>query len=155
MFPMTLNLSGKPFNRRDRLVFDPARRKSVRSGPEEEVRQAMIAFLTTELKVPVGLISVEKMIEGSAQPLRADIVVYDRRGNPWMIIECKAREVRINQTTFDQISRYNRYLGAAYLLVSNGCDHYCCHQDSASGSLSFVSTVPRFPVPGKECEEEG
>ncbi len=70
-----------------------------------------------------------------------------------MIVECKAPEVRIDQRAFDQIGRYNRFLGAPYLLISNGSEHFCCRQDSDSGSLSYLSTIPRFPSRDSDKKE--
>ena len=38
---------------------------------------------------------------------RYDIVVFNTDGSIHLIVECKAPKITINQTTFDQIARYN------------------------------------------------
>jgi len=128
----------------DRLI-DPARRRSVQAGPEELVRQHVISFLTSQLRVPVGLISVEKSIAGRGAPLRADIVVHSRDGRPWMIVECKAPDVPVSQQVFDQIAGYNRVIRARYLLVTNGIEHYCCEQDTDTGTMTYLPRLPLYP----------
>lgn len=129
----------------DRRVFDPVRRKRVHLGPEEGVRQAILVFLVQDLNIPIGLIAVEMDIGDPQATFRADIVVHDRMGKPWMVVECKAPEVRISQDTFDQVSRYNRRLGAPYLLVSNGSMQYCCGQDASTGDLTYLEQMPDYP----------
>lgn len=132
--------------KRAEYYVDPARRKSVRSSPEETVRQALISYLTTTLSIPLGLISVEKEIASSNEIIRADIVIYDRRGAPWMVVECKAPDVKLTQSAFDQIARYNAHLMAPYLLVSNGTEHFAWEWDAHSHAMKHLIDLPQFPV---------
>ncbi len=130
----------------DDRVLDPSRRKMVHRGPEEEVRQAVIGFLTARAGIPVGLISVEKEIRRSSALYRADIVVYERDGRPWMVVECKAPGVEITQDTFDQIGSYNRFLNARYLLITNGQEHFCCEWNREEDRIVYLENLPSFPV---------
>ena len=54
---------------------------------------------------------------------------YDNALKPALIVECKASDVKISQTTFDQIARYNMPLRVNYLLVTNGIQHFCCRME--------------------------
>lgn len=119
---------------------DPVRRKQVAETPEERVRQALIRMLTGRYGIPVSLMAVEKAIKVQGETRRPDIVVHDRRGNPWMVIECKAPGVSVSQATLDQAANYNRALGAPFLLVSNGSDHFCAR--IASGAIEFLDDLP-------------
>jgi hypothetical protein len=125
-------------------VRDPVRRKNVADGPEERVRQAVLSYLTDAHGVPEGLISVETGVAGSSGAYRSDIVVYTRNGTAWMLIECKAPHIQIDQFEFDQIGRYNRHVGAPFLMITNGVVHYCCAIDSETGSVSYLSELPEY-----------
>jgi len=128
-----------------RQIIDPVRRKSVRSGPEERVRQAVISYLNRSIGIPLGLLSVEKGLDDSETNYRADIVVYNRSGEPWMLVECKAPEVQISQSAFDQIGKYNRIVRAKYLLVTNGQSHYCCKCGESGESVKYLQQIPPYP----------
>ncbi len=134
-----------PESEKKRTLFDPIRRKSVASGPEEIVRHAVIGFLQHTLRVPVGLIAVEKKLEKTVRTFRADLIIYDRAGNPWMVVECKAPGIQIGQRAFDQIGRYNRTLKAPYLMITNGHDFFCCGIEINTGKMRYLDTLPLFP----------
>ncbi|GMQ81070.1 MAG: type I restriction enzyme HsdR N-terminal domain-containing protein [Rhodothermia bacterium] len=131
----------------DDYVIDPSRRKAVKAGPEERVRQSAISFLHDEIGVPLGLISVEKRLEQADTEYRADLVVHTRDGKPWMIIECKAPSVKLTQAAFDQVGRYNRLIQARYLLITNGEDHYCCSWDVQQKKIAYLDEFPSYPNP--------
>lgn len=123
---------------------DPVRRKEVAATPEERVRQAVISMLMDHLGVPASLMAVEKGIRVQDMLRRPDIVVHDRKGQPWMVVECKAPGIRLSQDTFDQAAGYNRRLGAPYLFVTNGSDHRCAHIEP--GTIQFLESLPSFPA---------
>lgn len=112
--------------------------------PEERVRQAVISMLRDHLGVPMSLMGVEKGIRVQGMLRRPDIVVHDRTGHPWMVVECKAPGVHLSQATLDQAAGYNRRLGAPYLFVTNGSDHRCAHIDGET--IEFLATLPLFPA---------
>jgi hypothetical protein len=75
---------------------------------------------------------------------RADIVVHNRQGRPLLMVECKAPEVAIKQTAFDQVTRYNKVVGAAYLVVTNGLVHYCAALDADAHTYRFLDSLPTY-----------
>lgn len=75
---------------------------------------------------------------------RSDIVVFNKKGNPGLIVECKASHVKIDQKVFDQIAQYNLKLKVAYLVVSNGMTHYACKIDQENKSYEFINDIPDF-----------
>lgn len=125
-------------------IFDPLRKKYVALTPEEWVRQHFVNFLLTEKKVPSGLVILEKKIIMNTMTRRPDILVYDKKFDPVMIVECKAPEVKISQDTFDQIARYNSVIRAPYLVVTNGLKLYCCKMDHEDNSYQFLEDVPDY-----------
>ena len=127
-----------------RTVYDPVRDRYVRLTPEEWVRQHFVQYLVQALHVPAGLVAVEAAFEFQGQPQRADIIVHDRRGEPLLLVECKAPRVSIGQDAFDQGARYNLVLGAPYLVVTNGQTHYACAIDFENRSYTFLDDLPPY-----------
>ena len=125
-------------------VFDPTRKKFVNLTPEEFVRQNFIHWLTGHLGYPLSLMGNEVEICLNDTKKRCDTVVYDKKGNPLMIIEYKAPNVEITQDTFDQVVRYNMELKAKYLVVSNGRNNYCCVIDYINGTYNFIRLIPDY-----------
>lgn len=107
----------------NRYIFDVVRKKFITLTPEEWVRQHLISYLITDLNLPIGLIGVEVSFSFNSINHRADVVVYNRKGEPILLAECKAPNVEITNEVVDQICRYNYALNAEYLLVTNGLNH--------------------------------
>jgi len=110
-------------------IFDEIRKKFIILTPEEWVRQHVVQFLLQDKSYPKSYINVEKLIKINNLNKRYDVVVYQPNGEFFLLIECKAPEVKIAQQTFDQIARYNLVLKAKYLMVTNGLNHYFCQMD--------------------------
>ena len=125
-------------------IFDDFRKKYVVLTPEEWVRQNFLMYLISELDFPKSLISVEAGLKLYKRLKRTDIVVYDKQGNPVLIVECKAPEVKLNEKVFDQIVRYNMALHVNFLIVTNGMDHYCCQLDYEKNTYNFLKTIPNY-----------
>jgi len=125
-------------------IFDSLRKKYVRLTPEEWVRQNFVQFLISEKKFAMALMAVEAGVNINNNPQRADLVVYDRFGNPVLVAEFKAPEIKISQQTFDQIVRYNMQLKVQFLIVSNGLEHYCCRINYDDSSYIFLPEIPEF-----------
>ena len=126
------------------LIFDAFRKKFISLTPEEWVRQHILRFLTEEKNVPEALVSVEAGININKLAKRYDALIYGRSGNPWMIVECKAPSVAINQSVFDQVVAYNQTVRAKYILVTNGLKHYCCDMSSSNQQVQFLNDIPDF-----------
>ena len=125
-------------------IFDVVRKKYLLLTPEEWVRQNFIHYLNKEKKYPLGLMGVEQMVKYNSLKTRADIVLYNIDGNPNIIVECKAPEVKITQDTFYQIAKYNSQLKVQYLIVTNGMKHYCCKMDYKTNEISFLEEIPVY-----------
>lgn len=129
---------------RKQYIFDSLRKKYVRLTPEEWVRQNFIYFLVKERKYPPSLIAVEAGFKVNKNPQRADMVVFNRKGNPVLIAEFKTPEIKISQQTFDQIVRYNMSLKVKFLIVSNGLNHYCCSLNYVENTFAYLQDIPDF-----------
>jgi hypothetical protein len=123
-------------------IYDAIRRKYLQLTPEEWVRQHFIHYLIDHLKYPRGLITTESGLKYNQLQRRTDIVVFNREARPFMIVECKAPTVAINQQVFNQIAVYNKVLEAQLLVVSNGVHHYCCRFQPQSQRWEFLPQIP-------------
>ncbi|APY12886.1 restriction endonuclease subunit R [Seonamhaeicola sp. S2-3] len=125
-------------------IFDCIRKKFVILQPEEWVRQHCVQFLIHEKNYPKSLINVEKELIVNNLKKRYDIVVFNTDGSIHLIVECKAPNIAIKQSTFDQIARYNLVLNASYLMVTNGLNHYYCQMDFKKECYNFLRDIPSY-----------
>lgn len=138
LLPIPLQLrsvEGKVF------CFDPVRKCWIVAGPEEVVRQKLLQFLITDLRFPKGLIKLEHPLKWNKLSHRSDVVLYNRSGKPFMIIECKAPSVRVTQTTMDQAARYNLVLKVSHLMITNGSHSICCKIDFKNEKFEYLKDL--------------
>ena len=147
---MIENLNLPPFEPKiseqdDKLViWDPVRKLWTAMTPEEIVRQGFVSYLVNYKGYPVSHIANEQAIELNGMSRRCDSVVYDKAGQPKVIVEYKAPTVTISQKVFDQIARYNLVLHVDYLIVSNGLKHYCVKMEYPTGRFVFLQDIPDY-----------
>ena len=127
-------------------IFDAIRKKFIILTPEEWVRQHVVQFLLEEKKYPHSLINVEKVLKVNGLRKRYDVVVYNSDGSIFILIECKAPEIKIAQATFDQIARYNMTMRASFLMVTNGLNHYFCQMDFENEKYHFLEELPNYKL---------
>ena len=132
-------------------IFCPFRRKYVAATPEENVRQTFLHALVEQFDYPQSLIGVEVPIAvGAGVDKRCDAVVYSRSLQPLVLIEFKAPEVAITQTTLDQAAVYNTTVHAPYLILANGKQTVVARIDkqSADGEqteqIQFLNHIPSW-----------
>lgn len=126
-------------------IFDIIRKKFIVLTPEEWVRQHLVHLLIFHYNYPRSLIKIESGTSYNKLQKRTDIVIYNRSGECFMVVECKAPEININAKTFEQASSYNYTLKACYVLVSNGLKHFCCAINHKENSYKFIQGIPDYP----------
>ena len=125
---MTLSLRYPPFDVRLRsqggqtLIFDVIRKKWLVLTPEEWVRQHVVNYLVHGKKYAPSRIAIEKELQLNDLKRRYDIVVFDAEKKPFLIVECKAPYIGLDQLVIDQALRYNLTIKAKLLMVTNGID---------------------------------
>ncbi|HMK06223.1 MAG TPA: type I restriction enzyme HsdR N-terminal domain-containing protein [Flavobacterium sp.] len=143
-----LNFKAYPFRFKNTdskvSVFDEIRRKFIILTPEEWVRQHVVQYFLKEKNYPKSLINVEKLLKINGITKRYDIVVFNPDGSIFILVECKAPEIKIAQNTFDQIARYNLTMKAQYLMVTNGQNHYFCQMDFENEQYQFLKELPDY-----------
>ena len=111
-------------------IWDALRKRWLVLTPEEWVRQHTIAWLISEKRVPALRISQEYPVNLNGQNQRADIVVVDEFGKPFILVECKAPDIAIDDAVVAQMMRYNRVLDARFVVLTNGRGLWCYeHRD--------------------------
>ena len=139
----SFSIKTKVINSKEYL-FDELRKKWILSTPEEEVRQQFWKYLHIEKKYPVSLMAIEKTIKINGINKRFDLLIYDRNGNPNIIVECKSRNVKINESTLNQILSYQYKIAAKYLIMTNGTETYCIKIDLNSKKVIYLEDIPQY-----------
>lgn len=137
--PQLLRKEGQVF------IFDFLRKKYVFLTPEEWVRQHWIRFLIEHQSFPKGLVTSEKGLIYNGLQKRTDLLIYDRQGHPYFLIECKAPEVAINQKVLSQAITYNQTLKCPFVALSNGKKHV--FMAYIEGEATFVQQMNLPPIP--------
>ncbi|MEQ8705505.1 MAG: type I restriction enzyme HsdR N-terminal domain-containing protein [Phaeodactylibacter sp.] len=125
-----------------RYIFDRVRKKWLVLQPEELVRQLMLEYLLLDMGYNPNRIAMEKGLKVNTLDRRYDLLVYDKGVAPYLLIECKAPQVKITQAVFEQVSWYNSSLQVPYMMVTNGMETYCCLMDYEAKSYRFLEAVP-------------
>ena len=125
-------------------IFDIIRKKQVVLTPEEWVRQHIIHFFIHHLKYPRSLIKIESGLTYNQLQKRSDVIVYDREGKPWLLLECKAPDLKLNQNTVMQAAVYNNNVKAKYIAVSNGMKHVCYEVKENVSETELLKTFPEY-----------
>ena len=126
------------------FIFDSVRKKYVAMTPEEWVRQHVINYLIHHRFYPKSLFRVEGSLAYNTLQKRSDILVYDRLGKPWMLIECKSSAIKLSQSAFNQVAIYNMTVGTEYVAVSNGMAHFCYVAPAPGIEPEFLDSFPDF-----------
>lgn len=120
------------------------RKKSIILTPEEWVRQHFIAFFIKELSYPKGLMSVEKKIKYGDLDKRWDLAVFNTNQDCFLLMECKAPNIKITKTVFEQSLVYYKKLQADYLVMSNGLNHVIMKKNKSSNQFEKIDIFPDY-----------
>jgi hypothetical protein len=127
---------GKP------CIFDPLRKRWLVLTPEEWVRQNFVQFLIKTRSYPATLIAMEKVIMLGELKKRFDILIYDSGHKPWMMVECKEMNVKLDEDVLQQVLRYNISVPVMFIIVTNGT-HTHGWQKTVNG-LVEIDTIPSW-----------
>lgn len=137
-------------------LYDPVRGESVKSAPEEIVRQSLVLQMTQSLGYPKALIAVEKELRQlphlqqrkDLPRRRIDIVAFAHNIHPQhplfplLLIECKA--VPLSPKVATQAISYNDSVGAPFVAIANGTRVLTGRYDESAGMYQFKEGLPTF-----------
>ena len=122
------------------FIFDELRKIWLRLTPEEWVRQNFLQYLLQVKKFPSSLIALEKRILVGELNKRFDILIYDKDHLPWMMVECKAMQIALQDEVLQQVLRYNIAVPVPYLVITNGS--YCVAYEKKNNRLEILREIP-------------
>ena len=122
------------------FIFDSIRKQWLAITPEEWVRQNFVQYLIQLLNYPAAYIAIEKEIMLGELKKRFDILVYDKDHKPWMMIECKAPAITLNDSVLEQVLRYNISVPVSFLIITNGS--YTCGWEKKERELEILQRIP-------------
>lgn len=122
------------------FIFDSLRKKWLLLTPEEWVRQNFLQYLLQVKKYPASLVAIEKAIALGELKKRFDILVYDKNHHPWMMVECKAASVKLDEKVLEQILRYNMSVPVEFIVITNGATTYGWHK--LARGLELLEELP-------------
>ena len=125
------------------FLFDPLRKKWLLLTGEEWVRQNFVQYLVRVKNYPAALIALEKMISLGELKKRFDILVYNNSHQPWMMIECKEMNVKLNDNVLQQILRYNMAVPVKFMVITNGKETFAWEKTETG-----LKTISDLPSPG-------
>lgn len=106
-----------------KFIFDLVRKKFIPLTPEEWVRQHCISHLNLYFNIPLNNLAIEREIKAMELRKRFDIVAFAKNGNPLILVECKAPQVKLTQNTIIQAGVYNKKLDSEWMWITNGIQH--------------------------------
>lgn len=123
-------------------IFDITRKRFFVLTPEEWVRQHVIHFLNKQLGYSLAIISTEYGLKYNFLQKRSDIIIYNKNAEPFILVECKAAEVKITAKAVEQAAVYNKIIKAQYILVTNGLVHLIFKLEN--GKYEQIEMLPTY-----------
>ena len=123
-------------------LFDEIRKKHIIITPEEWVRQNFIQYLLQVKSYPASYMAVERNMKLGELNKRFDLMIFDRSAHPWMLVECKAMDEKLNSRVMWQVLRYNIATPVKYIVITNGEE---CHA-FVRGVVDFeeITALPSY-----------
>lgn len=134
-----------------KYYLDPFRERLILITPEEVVRQQVLQYLLSCVKVPKELVQVEMLLSKYQieSKRRADIIVekYDEQSkliSPLAVIECKAPDIMIGDEAINQALDYADMLQAEYVFITNGETLIAAKFDEKSNTYVDIQEIPTY-----------
>jgi type I restriction enzyme M protein len=130
--------------------------------PEERVRQEYLCVLVNEYGYALSQIEEEVSVTGRGSgAARADIIIWrtpqDRQDkkHSFIVVECKADNVTIDQRTYAQGANYAQYDQAQFFVTHNNREtkYWKVDLERRAPNYSEISNIPRADDSDKEIKE--
>ncbi len=131
-------------SKKDNIVFVNCliRKKKIILTSEEWVRQHYINYLSKHLKYPISLISIEKELDYFGIKKRWDLVVFNKKFEPSILVECKSASIKINDNALKQVLTYQNKLKCEFIILTNGLQHFTWKIDSTNKKIEEINQIP-------------
>ncbi|MEY4851753.1 MAG: hypothetical protein RLY64_587 [Bacteroidota bacterium] len=82
----------------------------------------MAHWLVNERGISRNRIRLELGFELNGLSKRVDILVFNEHFDPWLLVECKRPEVKLDDSVYQQAVRYNLVWKVPQLMLTNGLE---------------------------------
>lgn len=103
-------------------VWDAFRKKWIKAGSEEWVRQHLAHYLCNNLGYPAIRLLLEHKLDKGRHSRRYDLVVLGCDLTPLMLVECKAPTEKLGDEVWWQALCYQQQWAAVFLVITNGLE---------------------------------
>jgi type I restriction enzyme M protein len=147
---------------KDSKIWSYVRNKWLVKMPEEIVRQQFLTRLVNQYGYDINQIEEEVEITGSGSgKARADYVLWRTKDDklagksPFIVVECKADNVAINQEVYFQGEHYARMAGARFFITHNNNEtkYWRVITDKMPGSIEEIEDIPKADSTEKQVQE--
>ncbi|MDR0785024.1 MAG: N-6 DNA methylase [Treponema sp.] len=126
----------------------PVRKKEVKLGPEEIIRQLYLDTLMTQYGYDAANFEIQSEVTMGSSGKRADIVVYEkeRPGQPYIIVELKSPSNPTAREGKKQLESYCKFSGASIGVWTDGNDsEYFYKEEDKRSKTTFLNKLSRLP----------
>lgn len=147
---------------KDSKIWSHVRNKWLVKTPEEIVRQQFLIRLVSQYGYQLDQIDEEVETTGSGSgKARADYVLWRTRDDkigkksPFIVVECKADNVAIDQKVYFQGEHYARYAGAPFFITHNNNEtkYWRVIIGKMPGSIEEIEDIPKVDSTEKQVQE--
>lgn len=135
-------------------IYSFIRDKWLVCTPEEEVRQEFVCTLVNDYGYSLNQLGEELQVNNSSRGTgraRADIVVWKSEkdkvesNSAFIVVECKAENIKIHEEDYYQGSNYALYAGASFFVTTNNRETKYFHviQGKIPKKLNEIVTIPK------------
>ena len=126
------------------FLYCRIRKKWAHITPEEQVRQYCL-YLLQALNYPLSHLAVERAFMYLDRRKRLDVLAYDSKMQPFLLVECKRSDVTLQEEDLQQLLTYNAHWRVPYMALFNGHNCYCLRSKSSSRALLCSKNFPVYP----------
>jgi type I restriction enzyme M protein len=145
---------------KDGKIWSHIRKKWLIKTPEEIVRQKYVLILVNHYGFELDQIDEEITITITGSD-RIDFAIWKTKEDryskkpPIIIVECKADNVKINKSVYNQGERYARIIYAPFFVTHNNNEtkYWRVKKDKMPGYLEEIEDIPRADSTEKQIKE--
>lgn len=143
-------------------IYSPIRKKWLVENPEERVRQEYVLELVNSYQYSVDQMDEELQMSGRGSGGgRADIAIWkseeakSKKETPFIIVECKADNVRITEEDYMQGKYYARTYDCPFFVTHNNHEtkYWRIIKEKVPGHREEIENIPKAGTKAKEVEK--
>ena len=143
-------------------IYSHIRKKWLIETPEERVRQEYLCILVNEYGYSLDQMDEEVQIAGrGSKKARADFLIWktkeakQKNEKAFIVVECKADNVSIDASTYEQGSNYAQYESAPFFVTHNNREtkYWKVDHQKRAPNYDEIENIPHADASDKEIKE--